>query len=526
LPSVRWRQLRSSRQLSQGVVEFGLSIAAVAFVALVGFSALGHAQAAYWGATAPQVLDQPAPAPGGTFLHHTTATLTCDRSKLIYGDTVNCTIVIVDVAPLNASLPFGTAGLSIDNRGTPVMCSAALAPIAGSPPATSCVVSWQPGSGDVGTRILKPVYVPGDTDHGTPTAVPSYTLVVQPAVTVAIDPTAGCRVRWTGTAPPWNVEIGHPVICTVSVQDSSSHAINGAVVDWHATPIVVAGTPIGAPTFTCFTNDSYAGLQNCQKPAPSYSCTTDATGTCSVIFREYPASDGDTLKIPGKPVTLSAVAFPTDNPAEHVATAQLTIAAPGSDHGAGFSVDCATAVPPVGGTVKYVSTTWPVANRTNRSVPSLAEIHVKGPGATPTATVTCTVVVYDPSASASFDGPPLTCTNSGGPGDPCNPDDQDSYSPFGYASLQQVPSPPPAPPPPLLTCPNPGLTAQPHPVNMLPLYDGQPEYASACQIVLTLSGPVGSSVGYTAQYSGESVPPAIRQHAPAASPSFTVFYEN
>src|SRR5438105_587656 len=63
------RRMPRRLQHAQGVVEFGLIIAAAAIVSIAGLSAMTRAQEAYWGATTP-TFAAPTPAPG-TFIHPT-----------------------------------------------------------------------------------------------------------------------------------------------------------------------------------------------------------------------------------------------------------------------------------------------------------------------------------------------------------------------------------------------------------------------------------------------------------------------
>ena len=498
-----------SRQLSQNLVEFGLSVAAVAFVAMLGFGALGQAQAAYWGAPKP-ALSQPPPA-SGNFLHRTSIVITtCDRTSLVVGDHVNCTIVITDTDTIHPSPPVGSAGVLVDDGASLSGCSS-LSPLGGSPPASKCDFSWQPAQSDIGPRTLTPTYTPTDGIHGAPSSASPYPILVQPRVDVKVNPSADCAVPWTNT--PAHVEIGHPIICTVSVTDHTTHAaMSNAQVTWHADPIP---GPIGAPLFTCFSNNSAAALNGCPTPASTYPCVTDATGTCKIVFRYFPTSDADTISIPGKTVTVTATAFPTDQSSDNLATASVTIGRAQSDHGAGFSVSCAwitggsvTSDPPVG---------WPVPNYSTRVVSSLSTLHVhSGGGPVATATVTCTVVVFDPSASASLDIP-SPCVYSGplSP-DPCNVDYEDSYVPFGSASLHDSVGG-------AYACPVAGLTWQPHPSNLPPLLQGESEFATSCQMTLTLSGNVGTSTTMWATYDGESA--TWKQHFAATSPTFTISFD-
>jgi hypothetical protein len=516
LPEFPVRLLRrafSSRQLSQNLVEFGLSIAAVAFVAMVGFGALGRAQAAYWGGPAVQTLVQPTPPPG-TFMHTTRINVfptdfQCAPSSIILGQSVTCTIIVRDTsqAPTVPSWPQGTAAVTMDTGATST-CTLVQIP---STPTSTCHVSWTASSpSDVGTRTATPLYAPNDNVHLASTSNPSVQFVVH-AIDVVIDQSTGCNIPWTPPQAPWRVEIGHPAICTATALDHTSHQ---KVTDAPADLTWTNNSSALMPLFTCFTHNNYAALNGCQPPATTYTCTTDTSGTCSVVFREYPANDVDALSLPGSTITLTAANL-LGGPGVNSATAQVQILQPTSDHGSGFSVDCQSAAG-----VSYDPATWPDPIRgLARGVPSVGTIHVLGATA---PALTCTVVVYDPSASASFDTPP-PCPNVASPTLGCNADDQDSYPPFGDAGLADSSGH-------TWFCPGPGLNTSSHPVNMPTLYTGQPEYASKCQVTIPAgqlqapTGPLPSQINLYVFYNGENVP-FQKQHVANTSTPITVKFE-
>jgi hypothetical protein len=119
---------RRRRQASQNLVEFGLGVAAVAFVALVGFNALGTAQTVYWHAVVPSFA-QPTPRPG-PFIHPTTVTISptsCNQGTPYQaGQTITCTGTVKDVYPTNPRSPRGTLTWNLDSKA-PVSCSLAAA---------------------------------------------------------------------------------------------------------------------------------------------------------------------------------------------------------------------------------------------------------------------------------------------------------------------------------------------------------------------------------------------------------------
>src|SRR5215831_17280588 len=115
----------SHRQPGQGLVEFSLSIAAVAFVAMIGFKALSTAQGAYWGAVAPSLA---APTPGpGVFLHPTQTDITynaatCNQGAQAFsGQTLSCTATVTDVFSSDRVPPRGSLRWTLN--GTPTTCA-------------------------------------------------------------------------------------------------------------------------------------------------------------------------------------------------------------------------------------------------------------------------------------------------------------------------------------------------------------------------------------------------------------------
>jgi hypothetical protein len=154
------------REASQNIVEFGLGVAAVAFVALVGFNALGTAQAAYWGAAEPSFA-QPTPLPG-PFIHPTTVTISptnCDQGTLqLTGQTIVCTGTVKDVYATNPRPPRGTLTWYLDSR-SPVSCTLAAA---GSDSSQCTGFSYRWTTSDAaapGTHSLYARYTPDPSIH-------------------------------------------------------------------------------------------------------------------------------------------------------------------------------------------------------------------------------------------------------------------------------------------------------------------------------------------------------------------------
>jgi hypothetical protein len=350
------------------------------------------------------------------------------------------------------------------------------------------------------------------TANDTPSLSAPLTIQVQPALSVSIDPAAGCRAPWnpgSRSGAAWNVELGHPIICAVAVHDAlapTHPAVQGLTLGWKQ------DAASGLPQFDCFTNNSYPTLNSCVPPSTTYACTTDVTGTCAVIFRESPANNGDAMAIPTAlpPITLTTSVYPTDIPTDNLATALVKITPPNNPHETGVILDCSR----ISGTVTLdppMSMLVP-AHTTGRYVNTLNGVQVQGGP----ATLSCTIVVFDASATADFDVSPPPCNQSSTnpdlsvTGDGCNPDDEDSYPPFGVVTLGSQ------------TC---NLSLNGHPTQLPALFAGEPEYATSCQVILNIpAGPPGTNVQYPLNYLGEAphAGPAV-PHAYSNVPPFTTF---
>src|SRR5262249_42655446 len=154
-----WRQRWSRRSKAQNLVEYGLTIAAVALIALAGFTALGRAQALYWKAVEPNVA---APTPGpGSFVRPTSIDINCDHHVIRAGDTVNCQVTVADTGPPPSVVPQGTVTLWIDNGSSGATCTLT----AGQCPVP---ITWLSSDSDVGPRTITPIYVPNDGIHSAP----------------------------------------------------------------------------------------------------------------------------------------------------------------------------------------------------------------------------------------------------------------------------------------------------------------------------------------------------------------------
>src|SRR5262249_55507515 len=149
---------------------------------------------------------------------------------------------------------------------------------------------------------------------------PFATIQLEPIPVMAFNPSTGCADLWqaTSSGPPWTVELGNPLVCTIHVEDIFGSSLQAVPVSW-----AVTGAQGGVPTFNCFTNwadvvsrgqSQPAALNQCAPPGPTYACITDFFGNCSVIFRDDPSNFGEVTSLPTTqgPLTLVVTAFATD----------------------------------------------------------------------------------------------------------------------------------------------------------------------------------------------------------------------
>ena len=124
MPDVSSASLKRARRVmralqtherGQNLVEFGATIAAVAFVAAVGFRALSLAQAVYWGGPVQASLAQPTPAPGD-FIHPTRLTGNCTPTTMMatVATTFTCTATVTDNWNKDLTAPQGQVTIVID----------------------------------------------------------------------------------------------------------------------------------------------------------------------------------------------------------------------------------------------------------------------------------------------------------------------------------------------------------------------------------------------------------------------------
>jgi hypothetical protein len=223
------------------VVEFSLSIAAVAFVALMGFHALGAAQATYWGAVQPSF--SPPPPANGDFMHPTNVTIpatsSCSQGIAWHiGQQITCTATVTDTYGSNFHTPTGAVNWSVDGSqfGTCPLTTI-------DAQSSTCTISYQWQPGQQGTHILQATYV-STSNHGTSDLLSPLTFTVIP-----YQYSFACNNPWQTWS--WQVEVGKPLFCTLTVTDPATGlpAPDGLPVQ------VSAHSGQGHAYFACFTDD-------------------------------------------------------------------------------------------------------------------------------------------------------------------------------------------------------------------------------------------------------------------------------
>jgi len=331
-------------------------------------------------------------------------------------------------------------------------------------------VSWTPDTSNIPSASLSAHYVPGDGTHAASTSDPK-TIVVRLQVTAAFTTPPG------QTTPCWNplgifpgspeqVEVGHPLICHVTVKDSMGQV-------YASTPVTVsevANPAGGQPFFSCFTNNNRSAYTQCNPAGPSFSGTTDINGEMTFVYRRYYDTLSSTVAD-----TLTTSTTYSGSSQTHVVTIAPATAA--HKHLTETLVKCLSNVP-AGGQAIWTSTTSGLAVESDNRLVGPAGV----------STVTCTIVVYDSD--------PVYTTG--------NPDIEDGYSPSGLVTLKDDVGLVFGPPCAL----RPGNAIGPP---YLPLqFSALPDYASACAITFSISGAYKLTASYAGDTAGE--------HNPSSSP--------
>jgi hypothetical protein len=339
---------RSNRQRSQGLVEWSLMAASLAFVGVVGFNAVATGEHDY---LANLPTNPVAPSAPGSLMHPTAVTIGSgcpSTSKL--GVTITCTATVTDMYgnPADLNPPWGTINWYLTAVGQPAgpPIYSCWLPHLTTGSTNTCTMTWMPTSSTnaTGSYTLLAKYEAPESNH-----YPSQSSLGL-LLTANLMWTTGCVNDLLGGSPPaTSVEIGHPLRCTVTLADGSAGAgfvtvPKNTQIDWSS-----ANYAGGTPNFTCATTSVVGGVlqtagQPCNNAGTSYSCLTDSGGTCSVVYRHlYDSSGGGIGANPALTLAASTYGIGAASPPLY-----LSITRTPDQHPTGIVVLCDNADSPAG----------------------------------------------------------------------------------------------------------------------------------------------------------------------------------
>ena len=322
----RARQQQGRRQAAQNLVEFGLIVAAVSILGMAGLQVLGRAEENYFVPLSRGLAPQ---APVGTddVVHPTRVTIDCTPTTVIVGNQATCTFTVSDTWPTKRTWPRGDVQLLVNGAATGIACSLAQDTSTGDAALGKCVVSWPPAVSNVPSAVLAAHYVPNDGAHAAPTTDPSETLTVQQQVILTFTPGAGQTTAcWNTEGPiggdPEAVEVGHPIVCHLTVTDQHGNPVP-------STPVQVSevtSAPGGQPFFSCFTNGTRSlYYSQCSPAAATFVGTTNASGQLTFVYRRYYDALASTLT---DTFTASSIAYPASPTVTHAIKIVPPVAGP------------------------------------------------------------------------------------------------------------------------------------------------------------------------------------------------------
>lgn len=468
-PRLQIRDCGRVRQRAQNLVEFGLAVAVVSILGMAGMNVLGRAELGYFVPLSNKLAPQ---APVGTndVVHPTQVTIACSPLTVTVGNSTTCVLTVKDAWNVKRSWPQGSIGLMVNTADSHVACALVQDTSTGDPAQSKCSLTWSPALANVPSATLVGHYAPSDGGHG-PSDSPNQNITVKTLPTVTFTATSGHTTGcWDANAvfaSAEQVENGHPIICHITVSDSS-----GPVA---GTPIQVSGTltDMGTPYFSCFTNNNRAAYTSCNAAGSPFLGNTDATGQLTFVYRRYYASLSASVT---ETFTASATAYPGASGSHSVTIAPPNVVATQTaGHWTDMAVHCTTNVP------SGAQTSW--LARSGLTLES--DVHLTGTSAT---AVTCRIVVIDTD--------PQNAYTTG------NIDNQDAYSPYGTVLwFDELTNP-------VLNASGGNAQCSLTPGNTLGLpyvplqLNGLPDYASTCSVTMSLSG----HHTLTAQYNGEPIP--------------------
>ena len=470
----RWLGLRHP---AQNLVEFGIAVASVSVFGLAGLNLLGRAEEGYF-IPLSQTLAPQAPRGTDDVMHPTNVTINCAPSTVIVGNSTTCAFTVRDIWTVKRTWPQGTVQLLVGttNSGS---CALVQDTSTGDPALSKCSLNWSPTTANVGSPILYAHYVPSDGAHAPPIADQQFVLTVQDPPTIAFTPTTGHTTGcWDANSVfasfPEQVEMGHPIVCHLSVTNSSG-PVSTAIQVTESVSV-----PGGTPYFSCFTNNNRNLYSTQCNPAGSmFVGNSDATGQLTFVYRRYYATLTSNVT---DTFTATATAYPGSTPTTHT----VTIAPPNvgatqkAGHHTDMTVQCSTNVP-TGAQTSWVAPSGLTLQTDTRLT-----------GTVTNSSVTCTTIVVDTEPLSVYGASPTG-----------NIDNEDAFAPgtgtvHWFDSINNPINDPTGRPATCQVSPGTG------PRTYVPMQlNGLPDYASACSVPLKLSG----HQTIFAQYDGEPGPP-------------------
>ena len=274
-----------TRRRAQGLVEFGLIVAGVALVGILGLSALGEAEKAYFTGILPQtdeafsvIVSASAPSVQITG---------CTPGEVrVTQDAALCTVVVTDTQ--GGAAPLGTVKFGASAQS----CSTPLTAVSGS--ASSCSVAFTPTATDAPTAAdgspvasqtigVSATYVPGATDNGKHLAAAS------PSVPLIVDPYLNVSATCTQ-----HVEIGHPTVCTATATNLATAMPSGSLDIAWSTHDFDDGGSLAEPGIGCWMQMTDAlppacSVLNPTRPSEQAHCVAQFSGVnpgqCQLVYR-------------------------------------------------------------------------------------------------------------------------------------------------------------------------------------------------------------------------------------------------
>ena len=471
------------RQAAQNLVEFGLIVAAVSILGVAGLQVLGRAEENYFIPLASNLAPR-APQGSDDVVHPTTVTITCAPTTVVVLLSTTCSFTVRDAWTTKRTWPQGTIHLLVDTLDTGTSCALAQDTSGGDSAFSKCSLQWWPAAANAPSATLTAHFVPSDGTHASPQSDPSQTVAVEQRVNVAFTPPAGQTTSCWNPAiviagQPETVEIGHPILCHLTVTDPLGNVVSNTPVN--VTEAVVPSDS-GLAFFSCFTNSNRSLYTQCNAAAPTFTGNTDATGQLTFVYRRYYDALVSAVR---DTFTATATAY-TNSTATH----QIKIVRPtAGPHATDMVVHCDS---DVNGSVSWVA---------NSGLSVRSDTAMQGRN---NELVTCRAVVFDVDPTNVYISDNL--------------DTEDAFAPSGWVYWvdehgQQVLDQAGQPAACAMSMGNPLGTYLPYQVH------GLPNYASTCSVTFKFSG----DHTITAHYDGEPGPnPA---HKPAASRQISLDFD-